>query len=67
MNTLAFMAVANRLNASKPIESDGFRIIGLCAKLSIFGFKPLEFERFTTEGVQMRTLLADPNLKRLKS
>ena len=60
MNTLALMSVVNRLNAAKPIEFDGispdfnygeFAIIRDLAGLC----------------TQMRTLLTEPNVKRLKS
>lgn len=67
MNTIAHMAVANQLITFKPIEFDGFRTSGLWAKFSRPGLNPLEFVRIKTEVGQMRTLLAEPNLKRLKA
>ena len=67
MSTLALAAVSNRLVTSKPVEFGGVRIIGLWEKLSNSGFKPLDFERFRILAGHMRTLLAEPNLKRLKA
>ena len=67
MNTLALITVADQHNAAKPVEFDGIRIIGLCTNLSLPSFKPLEFETFSVLDGHICTLLAEPNLKRLKA
>ena len=67
MSTLALTAVSNRLVTGSPVEFDGVSIIGLWEKLIRPSFKPLEFETFSFLDGHMRTLLAEPSLKRLKA
>lgn len=67
MNTLAPMYSANRVTAYNPIEFDGLRILELLANPSRQGFIPLDIERFRTKADPMRTLLTEPNVKRLKA
>lgn len=59
----------------KPVEFDGFRILSeLWEQIHNPCFKGLAFETFRNQAglnsfslTQMRTLLANPNIKRLKS
>jgi hypothetical protein len=60
MNTLALMSVVHRLNASKPVEFD---VINPDFNYGEFAI----IRDLAGLCTQMRTLLSDPNLKRLKA